>query len=145
MLATGISRETLLEIGGVDFKPLLGKEMLQKGGGDLVCFIRQCIRINMLLRLSKMSPEQKELFYKSKLGQEIKRQLQEPDVRKAKITFEMLNYFKKFDPEHFKELYVTATKQEGGLLVYNADTTPSEDIAAACRASASLPVFFRPV
>lgn len=147
LLATGISRETLQEIGGADFEKLLGSNLIQKSGRNLTSFIRQCIRINILLQLSRLSPEQKSKFMNSnpKMASRILSALIEPSVQKARITFEMLAYLREIDPDHFKDLYVTASSKEGDQIIFSAEKTPQNDIALACRASASIPVVFKPV
>lgn len=61
-------------------------------------------------------------------------------------TFAMLDVLRQMSPEKFKDLTVTAVCCETGELVYfNAENTPNLPISLACRASASLPVFFEPV
>lgn len=61
-------------------------------------------------------------------------------------TFAMLNVLRQMAPEKFKDLTVTAVCCETGELVYfNAENTPNLPISLACRASASLPVFFETV
>lgn len=148
MIATGISRETLLEIGGVDIEAILGKERIGKSGENLVYFIRQCIRINILFRYAEMDTEKKRAFEERnhEMARSIIDQLEEPDIQKVRITFGMLAYLRGIDPEHFKELRVTATEKESNSLrVFNATETPDIDIAKACRASASIPVVFKPV
>ncbi len=147
LLATGISRETLQEIGGVDYEKLLGRSLIQKSGRNLTSFIRQCIRINILQRLSSLSPEKKSEFMKhnSEMAVQIISELKKPSVEKSRITFEMLAYLRIIDPEHFKDLYVTAVSKDGKQIVFSAENTPANDIALACRASASIPFVFKPV
>ncbi len=145
MLATGISKKMLIEMGKVNFAAILGRQPIQKTGNRFTSFIRQCIRINLLLRLSQINFREKFQDHNPEMAREIQRQLCEPDIRLAKMTFAMLSYLREIDPEHFKELYITATVQDGSQQMFSAEMTPDHDIAVACRASASIPVLFRPV
>lgn len=66
--------------------------------------------------------------------------------REKSITFQDLHCLRLIDPGKFKNLQVTATNQSTGKLeIFSYETTPSIDIAKACRASASLPGKFQPV
>ncbi len=64
----------------------------------------------------------------------------------GKITFADLDKLSLIDPVVFKGLVVTATnKTTGELTIFDAEKTPNVEIALACRASASLPLRFKPV
>jgi|GEM_PF-5397119 predicted acylesterase/phospholipase RssA len=146
LIATGISQDTLKYLAGVDFSTLLGKRLILKDGGNLVLFVRQCIRMNILDQLSKTSSEKRKKFEETKpeMAQSIKEQLKCP-LEESKITFQMLSYLNRIDSKCFKNLTVTSTKKEGGQFIFSTETTPDADIAIAVRASASIPVVFKPV
>jgi predicted acylesterase/phospholipase RssA len=62
------------------------------------------------------------------------------------IRFKDLALMRLLDPTKFKDLVVTAVRRDNGELeIFSAATTPDIDIALACRASASIPVVFKPV
>lgn len=63
-----------------------------------------------------------------------------------KILFKDLSILKALDPIRFKDLIVTAVnKKSGELEIFSPSTTPDVEIALACRASASIPLVFKPV
>ncbi|MEY3196945.1 MAG: hypothetical protein RLZZ59_313, partial [Pseudomonadota bacterium] len=63
----------------------------------------------------------------------------------GKIFFKDLALMHLIDPYKFKDLYITAVeKKTGELKVFSTIDTPDIDIAAACRASASLPIILKP-
>ncbi|RYE06493.1 MAG: hypothetical protein EOP33_04780 [Rickettsiaceae bacterium] len=63
----------------------------------------------------------------------------------GKITFTDLKFLNALDPCTFKNLVITAVKREDGALkIFDAENTPEVEIALACRASGSLPLFFKP-
>ncbi|XVN43245.1 MAG: patatin-like phospholipase family protein [Candidatus Rickettsia vulgarisii] len=72
--------------------------------------------------------------------------LRELSNRQGKILFKDLALLRLLDPGKFKDLYITAVNQNTGELeIFNADNTPDVEIALACRASASIPIVFKPV
>jgi len=63
-----------------------------------------------------------------------------------KIYFKDIALLRTLDPVRFKDLLVTAVRRDTGELeIFSATTTPDVEIALACRASASIPVVFKPV
>ena len=63
-----------------------------------------------------------------------------------RFTFSDLAVFNRLFPNEFKRLIITAVKfPDGNIQVFNCEHTPDVEIAVACRASASLPVFLEPV
>jgi NTE family protein len=63
-----------------------------------------------------------------------------------KIYFKDISLLRALDPIKFKDLVITATrKKDGALSIFDSWNTPEVEIALACRASASLPVLFKPV
>jgi len=61
-------------------------------------------------------------------------------------TFSDLDLLVRLWPNRFKRLTITAVKEDGGdLKIFNCHDTPNIEIALACRASGSLPVFLTPV
>jgi len=65
---------------------------------------------------------------------------------KQKITFQDLETLYKFDSTRFKKLHVMAYCNETQRdQPFNAENTPDVDILDACRASAALPLIFKPV
>lgn len=64
---------------------------------------------------------------------------------KDKITFRDLALLRAVEPTKFKDLYITAVRQDNAeLTIFSAENTPDVSIALACRASASLPIVFQP-
>jgi predicted acylesterase/phospholipase RssA len=64
----------------------------------------------------------------------------------GKVTFQDLALMRLLDPVKFKDLLVTGVRRDTGELeIFSAATTPDVEIALACRASASIPVVFKPV
>lgn len=64
----------------------------------------------------------------------------------GKITFRDLDLLRAIDPKSFKDLIITAVRQDNGdLTLFNANTTPDVEIAKACQASSAIPVKFKPV
>ena len=62
------------------------------------------------------------------------------------FTFRDLSILRRFFPNEFKRLIIPAVKfPSGEIQIFNAELTPDVEIALACRASASLPVFMEPV
>jgi predicted acylesterase/phospholipase RssA len=147
LIATGISKEDLKIIQQTDLSAILGKKLIYKDGEDLILFLRQWIRVNILSQLLNLSEENKQCFYERRpaLAGEIMLHLLKTPLEEAYISFEMLAYLHEIDPRHFKLLSVTSTKKEGGQFIFDALLTPQADIAFACRASASLPIIFDPV
>lgn len=63
----------------------------------------------------------------------------------GEITFKDLALLRVIDPIKFKDLLITAVRRDTGeLVIFNADNSPDVSIAAACRASASIPLVFEP-
>ncbi|MGI4775725.1 MAG: patatin-like phospholipase family protein, partial [Janthinobacterium lividum] len=61
-------------------------------------------------------------------------------------TFGDLGLLNALDPYTFKNLVITAVRRDNGqLTIFNPEDTPNVEIALACRASGSLPLFFKPV
>ncbi|GEM_PF-6254093 len=151
--AAGISAEKSKELATtVDLTKLLGSSRIYfyKDGVPLLNFIRHGIwtaitdfltpaeidKIKKSVSYLALSPEDKEI---------IRPLLQHPLPESFPITFKMLEILCKLDSHHFKELSINAIRQDTGKLYYfNAKTTPNLEIALACRASASLPVFLEP-
>ncbi|MFV9873841.1 MAG: patatin-like phospholipase family protein [Rickettsia conorii subsp. raoultii] len=64
----------------------------------------------------------------------------------GKIYFKDIALLRKYDPVQYKDLVITATQQETSeLTIFNSFDTPNVEIALACRASASIPLVFKPV
>ena len=64
----------------------------------------------------------------------------------GKIYFKDLKLLRAVDPDKFKDLVVTAVRKDNGeLTIFNSKDTPDVEIALACRASASIPLVFKPV
>ncbi|AFE51028.1 phospholipase [Rickettsia prowazekii] len=64
----------------------------------------------------------------------------------GKIYFKDIALLRKYDPVQYKDLVITATQQEtSALTIFNSFDTPNVEIALACRASASIPIVFKPV
>lgn len=64
----------------------------------------------------------------------------------GKICFKDLALLNLINPERFKDLVMTATRKDNGeLAIFSPDTTPDVEIALAARASASIPIVFKPV
>ena len=63
-----------------------------------------------------------------------------------KILFKDLALLRLIEPVKFKDLFITAVRRDNGeLVIFSADKTPDVEIALACRASASIPLVFKPV
>lgn len=63
----------------------------------------------------------------------------------GKITFGDLDLLRAINPEKFKGLVVTATRKDNGeLIIFDAEHSPNIEIADACRASSSIPIVFKP-
>lgn len=63
----------------------------------------------------------------------------------GKIYFKDLALLRAVDPDQFKDLVVTAVRKDNGeLTIFNAKDSPDVEIALACRASASIPIVFKP-
>jgi predicted acylesterase/phospholipase RssA len=70
----------------------------------------------------------------------------DPNNNNGKVSFKDLALMRLLDPVKFKDLLVTAVRRDTGELeIFSATTTPDVEIALACRASASIPVVFKPV
>lgn len=68
------------------------------------------------------------------------------ETKQGGVTFGDLKKLHELDPVRFKKLTVTAVRHpDGQLKIFDCDETPNVEIALACRASASLPVFLEPV
>ncbi len=64
---------------------------------------------------------------------------------KDKILFKDLALVRLLDPAQFKDLLITAVRRDNGeLKIFSAEETPEVEIAMACRASASIPIVFKP-
>ncbi len=74
------------------------------------------------------------------------KKIKERCVTGDKITFKDLADLRVCNSELFKDLLITAVnKTTGQLEIFSANTTPDVEIALACRASASIPIFFEAV
>lgn len=61
-----------------------------------------------------------------------------------KIRFKDLSLLRIIDPSRFKDLVVTAVnKKSGELEIFSPSTSPDTEVALACRASASIPLYFK--
>ncbi len=147
LVATGISREGLKIIQQSNLNELLGEKPIYKDGKELMHFLRQWMRVNILSQLLQLPEERKRAFHEKEpfLADEMMKQLLEAPLEEACISFRMLAYLHIIYPSAFKDLSVTATKKEGGQFIFDAQRTPDTDVALACRASASLPIVFDPV
>jgi NTE family protein len=64
----------------------------------------------------------------------------------GKVFFKDLDILSILDPSKFKGLSITATrKNDAALVLFNADNYPDVEIAEATRASASIPIVFKPM
>jgi len=79
-------------------------------------------------------------------GDEVLDELRERYKNGGKIYFKDITLLRKYDPQQYKDLVITATQQETSeLTIFNSFDTPDVEIALACRASASIPLVFEPV
>lgn len=70
--------------------------------------------------------------------------IRERCINEKKVTFKDLALLRNINPEKFKGLILTATRKlDGEMQIFNETNTPDLDIAEVCRASASIPVYFR--
>lgn len=61
-----------------------------------------------------------------------------------KILFKDISLMRVIDPTRFKDLVVTAVnKKSGELEIFSPATTPDTEVAIACKASASIPLYFK--
>ena len=68
------------------------------------------------------------------------------EAKNPRFTFADLAVLNRLFPNEFKRLIIPAVKfPYGDIQIFNCDHTPDVEIALACRASASLPVFLEPV
>jgi predicted acylesterase/phospholipase RssA len=89
-------------------------------------------KLNKLCELEKN--EYKELFA-----------LKEKAIISGDMTFKDLDLLQSIDPEKFKGLIITATRQDNlKLTIFNVENSPNIEIADAVRASSSIPLFFTP-
>lgn len=73
-------------------------------------------------------------------------ELKEKCQNNRPILFKDLALLRLIQPEQFKDLLVTAVRQDNGeLTIFNTETTPNVEIALACHASAAIPIVFKPV
>lgn len=71
--------------------------------------------------------------------------LKEKSDTTGKITFKDLDLLCLLNPDQFKALVITATRKDNGeLIIFNAEHSPDVEIADACRASSSIPIVFKP-
>lgn len=155
LIASGISIPQLKELGQVNFAEIIGPQIIRNRGTQLTRFLAEHIQYNIrerltsdpipLERLSLLSEEDQYLYCEILSNLDPLR-----PIRHVRITFRMLELLHRLDPLHFKKLSLTATcintsSPETARFVLSAETTPDLDIAIACRASASIPIFFTPV
>lgn len=153
-LASGISSAQLAELETAHFPSILGKKPIWNSGTKATHFMRQHIKWAIQERLDETPDFIHRLNlmpdYDLMLYEELLRNL-DPDlsIERTRITFEMLDLLHRLDSAHFKGLGITVTcinvPASHACLTLTAANAPRLDIAAACRASISLPLFLDPV
>ncbi len=64
----------------------------------------------------------------------------------GKIYFRDIKIMRALDPSKFKELIVTGVRKDTSKLqIFNSKNTPNNEVALACKASASIPLVFKQV
>lgn len=137
----------------LNFKSLLGSSptVIHKDGLPLYKFVNELMQSSMtdLLKDNHYTSYPRYEFLTDNDRKNVDRllaQAKQPGGIVPPITFGMLHSLHELDPVHFKDLSITATRADTGeTYIFNAESTPDLDIALACRASASLPIFLTPV
>lgn len=137
----------------LNFKSLLGSSpaLIHKDGLPLYNFVNELMQsaITSLLKDNHYTSYPRYEFLSDNDRSHVDRllaQAKQPGGIVPPITFGMLHSLHELDPANFKDLSVTATRRDTGeTYIFNAENTPDLDIALACRASASLPIFLKPV
>lgn len=153
-LASGISSAQLAQLETAHFPSILGKKPIWNSGKAATLFMRQHIKWAIQEKLDEtpdfihrlsLLPDHDLMLYEELLSN------LDPDlhIQNTQITFEMLDLLHRLDPAHFKALGITVTcinvPASHACLTLTAENAPRLDIATACRASISLPLFLNPV
>lgn len=125
-----------------NFSKLLGKKSkgayITKDAEPLYRFLQENLNKPIISFLEKQKPLDKTC-------QAILKKLK---TQKTSITFGELHTLREHYSDHkqFKDLTVTATKEDdGSLTFFNHKTAPNVEIALACKASGAIPVILEPV
>jgi NTE family protein len=143
LVATGITPKKFEEISkNTNLQSLLGRKgfsappvHVSKDAKPLYDLLDNTIRENITSFLQRDD-------IKSISDQKLN-ELRERCKNKDKIYFKDLVLLCTYDPTEFKDLVITAVRQEDGeLTIFDSFNTPDVEIALACKASASIPGVF---
>jgi predicted acylesterase/phospholipase RssA len=156
LVAFGMSPDALMRFLQMDFSMLMGERVgslfrrntsgvrfITKDGSGILNAIRAGIIETIQAYFFEMDDLELFLSQHPEIG-ELWTRIK--SMRCPKITFQDLALLNQLDPGKFKRLTVVGTVYPTGeLQIFNAEQTPEIEIALACRASSSLPVFLEPV
>lgn len=141
-LKTNFSELMGHRVGSIIRKNKEGVCYLTKDGKPLEEFIRQQILNSVKLTIKHIDNIQ--VF--SSQHADLMGVLENIRTEKPLFSFGDLAILHRFFPKKFKRVIIPAVRfPTGEIQIFNAELTPDVEIALACRASASLPVFLEPV